>query len=88
MNKRIWFITGISSGLGKALASAVMDNGDFVIGTFRNSSQVDEFNSSNANKGYAVKLDITNEKEIEKTIALVIKKFGRIDVLVNNAGVD
>ena len=45
-----WFITGISSGLGKALAESVIEKGDFVIGTYRNQSQVDEFNTKYAGK--------------------------------------
>lgn len=86
MERRIWFITGISSGLGKALAQSVMETGDFVIGTFRNKTQVEEFNRQKSENSFAVHLDITNEKEIEKTIESIISKFGRIDVLVNNAG--
>ena len=45
MRNKIWFITGISSGLGKALAQTVIENGDFVIGTFRNQTQADVFNN-------------------------------------------
>ncbi|MFS4494558.1 oxidoreductase [Maribacter sp. 2308TA10-17] len=86
MKNSIWFITGISSGLGKALAEAVMRTGDFVVGTFRTASQVEEFNHKNSNSGYAILLDITDEKNIEDTVQTTISKFGRIDVLVNNAG--
>lgn len=87
MENRIWLITGISSGLGKALAKSVIESGDFVIGTFRNQSQVETFNKKNVEKGFAIQLDISNETEIEKTIEFVKSKFGRIDVLVNNAGI-
>ena len=46
MNKRRnWLITGISSGLGKAITEAAIKSGDFVIGTFRNQNQVDIFNA-------------------------------------------
>ncbi|WP_437398789.1 oxidoreductase [Flagellimonas lutimaris] len=86
MKNRIWFITGISSGLGKALAEGVMANGDFVIGTFRKKSQVEEFNHKFATTAYSILLDISEEKSIEENIKKVITKFGRIDVLVNNAG--
>jgi NAD(P)-dependent dehydrogenase (short-subunit alcohol dehydrogenase family) len=86
MKNKIWFITGVSSGLGKALAEAVIESGDFVIGTFRNAHQADVF--SNAHKGEAMGLtmDITKPKDIEKAVKLVTKQFGRIDILVNNAG--
>ena len=86
MNKRIWLITGISSGLGKAMAEAVMKSGDFVIGTFRSQSQVDDFNRINSEKGYALKLDISNVEKIDEVISSLERKFNTIDVLVNNAG--
>lgn len=87
MKKKIWLITGISSGLGKALAQSAMESEYFVIGTFRNQSQVDEFNSKHKDSGFAFTLDITNGTDIEKTVENIISKFGQIDVLVNNAGV-
>jgi len=86
MKNKIWLITGISSGLGKALAESVIEKGDFVIGTFRHQSQVDEFNKSNTKNAQAILLDITNEKNIENNIKKIISEHGKIDVLVNNAG--
>jgi len=86
MKNKIWLITGISSGLGKALSESVIENGDFVIGTFRQQSQVDEFNKSNTKNSQGVLLDITNEKDVEKSIEKIISEHGKIDVLVNNAG--
>lgn len=87
MDNRIWLITGISSGLGKALAQSVMESGDFVIGIFRKAAQVSHFNDQYKDKGAAYQLDITQEVAIEKTVDSIISRFGRIDVLVNNAGV-
>lgn len=87
MKKRIWFITGVSSGLGKALASAVIESGDFVIGTFRNPEQVESFNQANKGKADAVLLDVTNYQAVERTIKQLVEKYKRIDVLVNNAGI-
>ena len=86
MNNKIWLITGISSGLGKALAEAVIKTGDFVIGTFRNDSQVTAFNKKNIKNATAILLDITNEKRIDDLIPAIFLEYGRIDVLVNNAG--
>ena len=83
---RIWFITGISSGLGKALADEVMATGDFVLGTFRQQQQVDEFNAANPERGMALRLDLTDSNGIRAVIERVITRFGRVDVLVNNAG--
>lgn len=86
MKNKIWFITGISSGLGKALAQTVMHNGDFVIGTFRNQTQADIFNNHYKDNAFALTMDITKPTEIEKAVKLVTVKFGKIDILVNNAG--
>lgn len=86
MKNKIWFITGISSGLGKAIAQTVMEKGDFVIGTFRNQDQADDFNNQYKNSGYGLKVDITKSDEIKNAFNRIKEKFGRIDVLVNNAG--
>jgi short-subunit dehydrogenase len=86
MKNNIWFITGISSGLGKALAQTVIENGDFVIGTFRKQSQTDDFNKQYKDKAFALTLDITKPVEIENVVKIVSEKFGKIDRLVNNAG--
>jgi NAD(P)-dependent dehydrogenase (short-subunit alcohol dehydrogenase family) len=86
MEKRIWLITGISSGLGKALAQAVIEHGDFVIGTFRKQSQTDSFNGKYKDQALALTLDITNTGDIENAIETIKRNFGKIDVLVNNAG--
>lgn len=85
-HQKIWFITGISSGLGKALAETVLENGDFVIGTFRNPLQTDVFNNQHKDEAFAVTLDISQPNDIEKAVKIINNKFGRIDVLVNNAG--
>lgn len=86
MTKKTWLITGISSGLGNALAQTVMDEGDFVIGTFRNQAQADFFNAQHKDKAFALTLDLAKPTEIENAFKLISDKFGKIDVLVNNAG--
>lgn len=87
MKRKIWFITGISSGLGQALAESVMEEEDIVIGTFRDKAQAAAFNLANPESGYSVVLNITDEAQIQRVVEEVITKYGRIDVLVNNAGV-
>lgn len=87
MENKVWLITGISSGMGQALAHEVMKKGDFVIGTFRNQEQVTQFNSQYQGKGYAIVLDLNKMDEITSTIKMLTERFGEIDVLVNNAGV-
>lgn len=84
---KTWFITGISSGLGKALAKAVLANGDFVIGTFRKQQQVDDFNKTHKTNAFAILLDVTSVKSINQCVSTVLNQFQTIDVVVNNAGV-
>lgn len=85
--KKIWFITGISSGLGKALTEELIKLDHFVIGTFRSQHQADEFNKTNSGKAHAIQLDVTDRAGIQKAYAILYKKFKRINVLVNNAGI-
>jgi short-subunit dehydrogenase len=87
VDKKTWFITGISSGLGKALAQTVVENGDYVIGTFRSQQQADEFNANYNDRAIGITLDITNHDQIEQVFDFVKQKFASIDVLVNNAGI-
>ncbi len=85
-DKRVWFVTGISSGIGQALAHAIIEEGDFLIGTFRSQTQTDEFNRLYQNRAIGITLDITHHTEIENAVDFVKGEFGRVDVLVNNAG--
>ena len=87
MKKKTWLITGISSGLGQALAQAVMAAGDYVIGTFRQPKQVEQFNQQYAGRGTAVLLDITDRDATQVVVEQIISEHLRIDVLVNNAGI-
>ncbi|RAW01539.1 oxidoreductase [Pseudochryseolinea flava] len=86
MNKKVWFITGISSGLGQAIANAAIHTGDFVVGTFRQQTQVDEFNRLGKSNALAITMDLTRPDDIERAVQVVRDRFGKIDVLVNNAG--
>ena len=87
MNKRNWLITGISSGLGKAMAEAVISTGDFVIGTLRKEQEVKDFNEQYSGRALAILLDVTDISSIDETIGQLISTAGPIDVLVNNAGI-
>lgn len=86
MEKKVWFITGISSGLGKCIAEEVMERGGIVAGTFRDRAQAEEFTKANQGKGYGIVLDITRPEETDKAVAECMALFGKTDVLVNNAG--
>ena len=87
MNKRNWLITGISSGLGKAMAETVISTGDFVIGTLRKEQEVKDFNEQYSGRALAILLDVTDISSIDETIGQLISTAGPIDVLVNNAGI-
>lgn len=86
MAQQLWFITGISSGLGKAMAETFLAAGHFVIGTFRKPEQVTAFNEQHKEAGFSYQLDLTNPDQIQAVAQSVTDRFGRIDVLVNNAG--
>lgn len=81
-----WFITGASSGLGAALAKAVIEKGDRVAATFRKEDQAAAFSAQYPGKGLGLVLDVTREAEILPALEKARQSFGRIDVLVNNAG--
>ncbi len=86
MDQKVWLITGVSSGFGKELALAVMEQGDFVVGTFRKTEQAEVFNVENTGRGLGLLLDVTDSQGVEAVFARIEQEFGRLDVLVNNAG--
>jgi NAD(P)-dependent dehydrogenase (short-subunit alcohol dehydrogenase family) len=83
---KIWFITGSSRGLGRSLTAAVLAKGDKVAATARNTDQLQDFVDQYPDQVLAVKLDVTKQDQINAAIENAIGHFGRIDVLVNNAG--
>ncbi|MBW4445129.1 MAG: SDR family NAD(P)-dependent oxidoreductase [Plectolyngbya sp. WJT66-NPBG17] len=85
-NTKVWFITGSSTGFGRSLTKAVLRHGDRVIATARKPEQLDELVQAYPDTAKAVRLDVTNPQEIGDGIQTAIKAFGRIDVVVNNAG--
>ncbi|MEM6379879.1 MAG: oxidoreductase [Bacteroidota bacterium] len=85
-NQKIWFITGVSSGFGRELAKEVAAKGDLVIGSVRKESQIEEVNALVPENTFGTKLDVTNMAQVKEAIKQAFQRFGRIDVLVNNAG--
>src|SRR5437588_7626254 len=81
-NPPVALVTGASSGIGKAAALALSDAGFRVIGTSRNSSRVTPGNGVTF-----LDLDVTSDESVANVVEQVIERFGRIDVLVNNAGI-
>lgn len=85
-NNPVWFITGCSTGLGRALAQRVLDHGHRAVVTARNVAQVEDIAAGHPGAGLALALDVTNRAQIAEAVARAERQFGRIDVLVNNAG--
>jgi NAD(P)-dependent dehydrogenase (short-subunit alcohol dehydrogenase family) len=83
---RTWLITGTSSGLGRALAEAVLAAGDQLIATARDSRTIDTLVQQAPDRTLAVDLDVTRPDQVETLIRQARSRFGRVDVLVNNAG--
>ena len=81
--KLVAVVTGASSGIGAATARLLTKNGYTVIGGAR---RIDRVRKAVGEGGVAIELDVTDEKSVERFVADVRKRFGRVDVLVNNAG--
>lgn len=81
----VWFITGCSTGFGRELAKHVLERGYRTVVTARNPDQVKDL--AGKGKALVLKLDVTDQGQIDAAINAAEEKFGRIDVLVNNAGI-
>ncbi|MBP5977945.1 SDR family oxidoreductase [Brasilonema sp. CT11] len=84
--KQVLLITGCSSGLGYNLVQHFLAAGHSVAATARNVASVQEFETKYPKTALALSLDVTDQDSIAKAIAKTVEKFGRIDVLINNAG--
>ena len=85
--KKVWFITGCSTGFGRELAKQVLELGHKAVVASRKTDDVADIVADYPDTSIAVKLDVTNSDEIKSSVEEAIKKFGQIDVLVNNAGI-
>jgi NAD(P)-dependent dehydrogenase (short-subunit alcohol dehydrogenase family) len=84
--RRTWFITGTSSGVGHELALTALRRGDRVAATARNTGPLADLVSSFPDQVLAVELDVRDEKAAQLAVKRTMEAFGRIDVIVNNAG--
>jgi NAD(P)-dependent dehydrogenase (short-subunit alcohol dehydrogenase family) len=82
---KVWFITGASRGIGAEIAKAALASGDRVVATGRNRAQVEKA-FAGSERLLAVELDVTDAAQAHRAVDAALAKFGRIDVLVNNAG--
>jgi len=82
--KKVWFVTGASSGFGREIVDEALKRGDRVVAAVRNPDSLNRATTSDSL--FVVKLDVTKPKEIEAAVKAAHDRFGQIDVLVNNAG--
>lgn len=83
---RTWFITGASTGFGRILAEEVLKTGGKVVATARKPEQVADLEKQYPDRAKALKLDVTDPAQVDAAVTNSIAQFGKIDVLVNNAG--
>jgi len=87
MNKRkVWFITGSSTGFGRTLAEEALKQGHKVVATARKPETLKDLEEQYPDNARVVRLDVTKKDEVQSAVEEGIKAFGRIDAIVNNAG--
>ncbi|MEO8760512.1 MAG: oxidoreductase [Bacteroidia bacterium] len=84
--EKVWLITGCSTGFGRELAKQVIAKGYKAAIAARNTKDIEDIVANHSN-AIAIKLDVTKPNEIKEAVKATKQKFGRIDVLVNNAGI-
>jgi len=83
---KVWFVTGSASGLGRDIAEAVLASGDRLVATARNPRRLDELVEKYGDQVHTAPLDVADEKAARAAVQVAIDAFGRLDVVVNNAG--
>jgi NAD(P)-dependent dehydrogenase (short-subunit alcohol dehydrogenase family) len=86
ITERTWLITGASSGLGRHLAEAVLASGDRLVATARDPRRLEDLVQKYGNQIRAASLDVADEKAAQASVQVAVDAFGRLDVVVNNAG--
>jgi NAD(P)-dependent dehydrogenase (short-subunit alcohol dehydrogenase family) len=82
----VWFVTGASSGFGRAIVAAAVAAGDVAVAAVRSTDSIEDLTSAHPGQIDAVELDVTDPARIAAVVEDVLQRRGRIDVLVNNAG--
>src|SRR3978361_478621 len=83
---KVWFITGTSKGFGRIWAEAALARGDRVAATARDVRTLDSLTTQYGARGGALALDVTDKAAVDAAIGEAHRRFGRLDVVVNNAG--
>lgn len=83
---RVWLVTGSASGLGRNIAEAVLASGERLIATARDPRRLEDLVKKYGERVRTAQLDVTDEQEAHAAVQMAVDSFGRLDVLVNNAG--
>ncbi|ADV84882.1 SDR family NAD(P)-dependent oxidoreductase [Terriglobus saanensis] len=86
MAKKVWFITGASRGFGRIWAEAALERGDLVAATARKLTDVEDLSERFGDRVLPLALDVTDTEQVKKAVAAAYGHFGRLDVVLNNAG--
>jgi NAD(P)-dependent dehydrogenase (short-subunit alcohol dehydrogenase family) len=84
--RKTWFITGTSSGFGHAFATYALQKGYNVVATARNPAKLKDLVAQAPDRVLALTLDVDRPRDAEAAVSAAVERFGRIDVLINNAG--
>jgi uncharacterized protein YbjT (DUF2867 family) len=84
--QRVWFITGSSAGVGRALTNAVLASGERAVVTTRTPERIRDLIERYPAQALVLELDVTRPDQVRQAVCEAIDRFGRIDVLVNNEG--
>jgi len=84
--EHVWFITGSSRGFGRALVQAALDAGDLVAATARRPGQLADLTQRYGDRVLPLALDVTDGDAVNQAVRAAVERFGRLDVVVNNAG--
>ena len=85
-NRKVWVVTGSSRGLGRAIVEGLLERGDLVVATARNADDLGGLTTRFGDQVRIEALDVTRAKDAERVIGETVRAFGRLDVVVNNAG--
>jgi len=86
MSQRTWFITGVSSGFGRQLTDQLLERGDRVVGTVRDTSKIVDLSKRYPDSFFVEVLDVTDREAVRRVVDRSFAKLGRIDVVISNAG--
>jgi short-subunit dehydrogenase len=87
VSQKVWMITGCSTGIGRELARHTLELGYPTVVTARDATQISDLAAGHESNALVLKLDVTDPRQIAAAVEAAEAKFGRIDVLVNNAGI-